>query len=344
MKLTDAARAVVYPLTESSVLVPIVVFWLLVTLAGAAGILGVWLAIVIVPAVFRYQVLLLEARAQGMTPQVPGIEFFSWTSNLWTLFPVVIGVVVGLAGYKVYGAAGMTGLLVFVAFAGAVYPAILGVLAITHSPLQSINPAAILRFISRCGMSYWYAPLFMLFSAFVSLHSSALGGLLSNLLEMLLLFSLHSLIGSIIHPLGLIDEVDIPDPTERPEEFVEHELEKKRTQVLDHAYGLISRDNRTGGFGHIFKWFDEDPDPARAWSWFFEQMLKWENKQPALFFAQHYLHDLLHFGEQVPAVKLIMRCRLINEEFRPLPEDLAAAIEAAEAVSNVELVAALRRN
>ena len=39
-----------------------------------------------------------------------------------------------------------------------------------------------------------------------------------------------------------------------------------------------------------------------------------------------------------------MRCRLCNERFRPLREDLPAAIEAAQASGNIELAAVLQRN
>jgi len=38
-----------------------------------------------------------------------------------------------------------------------------------------------------------------------------------------------------------------------------------------------------------------------------------------------------------------MRCRLANEQFHPLREDLPAAIEAAESTGNIELAAVLRR-
>jgi hypothetical protein len=113
--------------------------------------------------------------------------------------------------------------------------------------------------------------------------------------------------------------------------------------VLNHAYGFISRDNRAGGFRHIFDWINEDPEPAAAWAWFLDRMLVWESPKPALFFAQHYLHEQLQHGEQVAAVKLILRCRMMDERFRPLEEDHAAAIAAAEAVSNDDLAADLRR-
>jgi hypothetical protein len=72
-------------------------------------------------------------------------------------------------------------------------------------------------------------------------------------------------------------------------------------------------------------------------------MLRWEQKEPALFFAQHYIHDMLQHGENIPALKAIMRCRLINQQFRPLQEDLQAAISAAESSGNIELAAVLKR-
>ena len=54
MKATDGLRAALYPLTAPAVLVPLIVFWLLIALAMATGLLGLWLLIVIVPAVFRF--------------------------------------------------------------------------------------------------------------------------------------------------------------------------------------------------------------------------------------------------------------------------------------------------
>lgn len=134
---------------------------------------------------------------------------------------------------------------------------------------------------------------------------------------------------------------DIPGAPQAPPRNV-GDLEKARKNVLNHAYGFISRGNRDGGFKHIFEWIEDDPDPAAAWAWFFARMSRWENQEPALFFAQHYVHDHLRHGEQVSAVKLIMRCRLVDERFRPSADDLPAAIAACESCNNPELAAILR--
>ena len=71
-------------------------------------------------------------------------------------------------------------------------------------------------------------------------------------------------------------------------------------------------------------------------------MLRWEINEAALPFAQQYLSRLLRAGEQVEAVKLMLRCRLVNAAFRPLPEDAALALDAARHCQNDELISFLR--
>ena len=139
----DILRAIAYPLTESTVVVALVFFWLMVSLASWGGILGLFLMFLVLPAVLRYQMILLDARARGVTPEVPGIEFFNWFGNSWTLFPVLIVVILVWATVAAGAKIGITGALVILSFTGVFFPASIAVLAITHSPLQSLNPVAL---------------------------------------------------------------------------------------------------------------------------------------------------------------------------------------------------------
>ena len=50
-------------------------------------------------------------------------------------------------------------------------------------------------------------------------------------------------------------------------------------------------------------------------------MLRWADVYPGLLLAQQYLGRLLEAGDEVAAIKLILRCRLIDETFRPLSAD-----------------------
>lgn len=344
LKPVDILRAIAYPVTESNVLVPLIFFWLMVSLASWAGLFGLFLMFLVLPAVLRYQMILLEARARGTTPEVPGIEFFNWFGNGWTLFPVLLVVFIGWATAVAGDVFGIAGQLLMLVFASVFFPASIAVLAITHSPLQSLNPVALWRLLRNCAATFWLAVVALFAFSWLSFVAEELPMMLAVLLQLLLAFSFFSLVGSLIRPYGLVEEIDIPAPLEDDETAVAEGIEKMRRDALGHAYGFISRGNRDGGFRHLFDLIEKDPDPVAARAWYFDKMQKWDSPLPALFFAQHTIQDHLRHGEQVPAVKLIMRCRLVDEHFRPFPEDMQGAIDACDACDNQALAADLRRH
>jgi len=343
MQPGNLLKAILYPVTQSSVLIPVLVLWLLMSFARWGGVLGLFLMFLVIPAVFRYQMILLEARAYGRVPATPDVDFFRWFGNGWTLFPVPL---VLIAGWGIIAAGanfGSAAAILALAVAGALLPASFAVLAITHSPVQSLNPTAIGRLLRQCADTFWIASVYLVVAGWLMLQAEALPVMLANLVTMLLIFSVFSLIGTLIEPYGLMQDISIPDSLESDEEAIADDLEKARTEVLTHAYGFVSRGNRAGGFKHITDWIVKEPDVAATWAWFFDRMMGWEQNEHALFFAQLYIHDMLQHGEKIPALKVIMRCRLVNEQFRPLREDMAAAIEAAESSGNIDLAAVLQR-
>lgn len=343
MKATDLLRALIFPLTNASVFVPLLVFWLMLLISIRAGLFGLWLLLLVFPAIVRFQMIILEARGRGATPATPDIGFFNWFGSAWTLFPVLLIALLVWAVSSTAAVFGPAAAILPALFAAVFLPASLGVLAVTQSPLQSLNPVALVYLFKRCGPAFWIASVYLLLLSWLSVEAMTLPGLFASLLWLVYGFSFASLVGSLIEPHGLFDEVTIPEPAPKSADATAAELEGMRTRVLNHAYGFISRDNRDGGFRHIVDWIGRDPDPAAAWDWFFRRMLDWESPTAALFFAQYYLHDQLQRGEELPAVKLMLHCRLIDEKFQPLDMDLPAAIAAAEAVSNEDLVAHLRR-
>lgn len=344
MKPAELIRSALLPVTNLSVLFSLAAFWILISLAVTARVFGVWLAVVTLPALFRYLTNLVATIGKGQDPKPPDSEFFRWIGDSWSLFPAVIVAALGWASYLLHGAAGAGWTTALVVTTGFFYPAILGVLCITRSPLQSMNPLALWNFIRRIGPLYFIAPAYLAMIVYLGPLVWKLPYLLNVLTVSLLIFSLHSVIGSIMMPHGLFDDVRIADATELSADEVAENLEKKRNSVLTHAYGFISRGNRDGGFKHIIDEIDKDPDVVRAWAWYFERMSRWEQKQHVLFFAQHYIHDLLLHGDSIPAVKVILRCRLLDEQFRPFKEDRQAAILAAETYGNKELAVVLKRS
>ena len=63
LKIPAIIREILYPLTDIAVVLALIFFLLLELLVEVAGLLGLWLIIVLLPAYFRYLLYLLEARA-----------------------------------------------------------------------------------------------------------------------------------------------------------------------------------------------------------------------------------------------------------------------------------------
>ena len=114
------------------------------------------------------------------------------------------------------------------------------------------------------------------------MSSVSLPVITSNFVLLFFFFSVAAVIGAVIEPYGLIDDVDIPEPLEESAEQASDRMQQQREAVLSHAYGFVSRGNREGGFNHILEAIRSDTDEVGAWAWFFERMTRWEEPQHAL--------------------------------------------------------------
>jgi hypothetical protein len=338
---TEVLRALAYPLVTPGVLIPLLVFWLLLSFAVWGGLLGLFLLFLVVPAVVRFLVIVLEARARGAEPATPDIEFFNWFGNAWTLFPAPVAL--GLAWATHWSAQALGTPWPLLLASGVFLPASFAVLAVTRSPLQSLNPLALWRLWRACLPTLWIGAAFLLPAGWLALLAGGLPLMPGLLLQLVLAFAFMSLLGRVLEPHRLMDELDIPDPVDKGADEQAADVEKAREAVLTHAYGFISRGNRDGGFRHLIRAIDDEPDPATAWAWYFDRMTRWERPEPALFFARHYIRELLRHGEEVPALKVILRGLHMDEGFKPFPEDIERAIAAAERHGNTEFAAVLRR-
>jgi len=343
MQPASLLRAAAMPLTELSVAFALLMFWLIMCIGTSGSLFGVFVLLLALPPIFRYNMIVLEASAKGEVPGAFDAEFFSWHGNFWTLFPLPLMLAFILAGYYAGGAFGNAGIIGVLLLAAALLPASLAVLAVTHSPLQSLSPIAIARLLGRARNSFWIASVYLLLLGWGVVQAEQLNNIAGNFIQLFALFSFSAVTGALIEPLGLLDDVHIPEPVGETEAAIAAKLEASRVAVLGQAYGFMSRENRDGGIRHIIEWIEQEADVAGAWAWFFEHMMGWEQKQHALFFAQHCVRDMLRHGETIPALKVILRCRLVNEQFRPFAEDLPAVIDAAESSGNIELAAVLRR-
>lgn len=344
MKASDIGRELFYPLKVMAIVLAVVFFWLLFGLARRAGLLGLVLLFFTMPAYSRYLLYLLEARANDRSAPVPDIAMFNPADNFWTLTPLILIAIATWASILLAPMISPTGVvLIGVAFL-AIVPASMAILAVTHSPAESLNPVAMIRMIRACGAPYFVVPFIMIAMSmlFVALYVAGVPLLLIDLGTSYQIVLLFTMTGAVLHAKNVAVQVTIPDPIEPTAAELARDLGYERQKVANHAYGFISRGNREGGFAHIRQWLENETDEAEAYLWFLHEMLKWENKVPALFFAQEYLGRLLESNMDKEALKLIARCLHEDARWRPLPENRDAVHELATRHGRQVLLAQLR--
>ena len=151
MHATDLGREFLYTATHGSAFFAFLTLFLLLQLALAAGLIGLWLLAAVIPALIRYLMLLLDARARDRDSKPPGIELFSWFESAWSLVPIIHLLFLVYTTYqldKVFPAGVAYG---FLLLAAVLLPASLIVLAVTRTPTECIRPGAIAALIRRCG-------------------------------------------------------------------------------------------------------------------------------------------------------------------------------------------------
>ncbi len=348
MKLSDFVREIAYPMTQSVTVLALLFFWVLLVIADKAGLLGLFLLLVSLPAYVRYLLAILEARAHGRQPEPPTAEMFSLVDSLWTLFPLVPVAAMAWFEYFLLSNAATTADGVLIAALPALafvllIPASLTILTMTHSPLASISPLLIGRVIGRSMPGYLLIPLVML-AASAILYGLSVAGIPTLLLDLAWsyqLFLLCSLTGAVMHRNGIPFEVDIPDAIGSDQPSLDRKQLGERQAVATHAYGFISRGNRDGGLKHIRERIDAEADPDDAWQWFFDEMMRWKACDAVLFFAQPYISRLLRLDQEAATLRVLTRCLHQNPRFRPLEQDRELLLQLLKKRNRPDLLAQL---
>ena len=329
MKPAELASEFLYPLTQPVLLLAMIFFWLLLGFAQYAGLLGLFLLIMVLPAYLRYLTSILDDRAHGRRLEPPTVEMFNLVDGAWTLFPAVpVALLIWIhrAVSPVESGDGAMATLV-AATPGIVFavlmPAFMAVLCMTHSPLASLNPLTLLSVIRRSMPAYLLIPLAMAVVALglAGLQTLGVPAFFMDLGTSYGLFLFCSLTGAVMFRSGLHHDIDIPDPVEADAATLEAKQLAERIAVATHAYGFVSRGNRDGGLRHILQRIDEEADVDGAYQWFFDEMLRWQSTDAVLYFAQAYLSRLLRLDQDAAAIRLLTRCLHRNPRFRPLDQD-----------------------
>ncbi|HZW59720.1 MAG TPA: hypothetical protein VFE85_05445 [Woeseiaceae bacterium] len=330
------------PVLESSILITTLFFWLAFYIAIKAGMFGLWLLIVLVPAWIGYLVRIVEARALRRAPPLLGIEHFNMAHALWRMVAVLPIVLlwflhdyVGPRSALAANAVLLIGILWL--------PLLLARLAITHAPLASLDPRGSARLLRRLGAGFLWPPAVLLAAVFC-VRWLRQAGVAEGLLTVVVLYwqtAFCAVTGEVVAALDVRREIDIDAPLERSPEEYAAACEVQRQAALNHAYAFISRDNRAGGFAHLAEFVSRSEDPFASERWFLDGMFGWERPDAALAYAQLHLGHLLAARRDVEAMKLMARCLRVDARFRPLPADQGLALAVAERLGNDEVAARL---
>ncbi|MCJ7557543.1 MAG: hypothetical protein MUP90_11625 [Gammaproteobacteria bacterium] len=339
LTLRDAIYELTYPLRDVAMLLELIVFWVLFTIAIFAGLLGLWLLVAIVPAFFQYLLVVMQARAHGKEAPAVDVELFSWAQKLWSLFPMALVTLAAAGVYFLVKAGHGAWAVLAAALAVMVLPLSLAVLTTTHSALQCLRPSQ-LWLVAR-GWGRHYALVLVV---------SMVGALLAYLalefdfpLVFLGLFILYGflLVASVGgHAMAIQDvpiEVSIPDPVFPSAQELLKKVNQVRTRTLNHAYGMVSRGNRAGGVRHVLGDIQDSPDQVESSYWFFTEMLRWESTDAACLIGQRLISLLLAEQRDQEAIKTLVRCRHANQEFKLLERDRVLASRLAKQVHDPEL-------
>ncbi len=314
---------------KPTLIVTAIVYGFLISLCLAAGLVGIWLGVLLFVSVWRYSYQVMRAVAQGQTTiPPPDIDSFNLIGE-WAVFCHFLlfpGVIIATAPHQPLG--------MIVAIAVALFfPASAALIGLTASLSRAFNPVAISRFVRTTGRDYWV----LVAGSIAILAGSSLlitimllaFGIMSSLVGFMVivwaLFASFALIGTLLRKHRLEFEI-AGEIKPRGERLLE--LRHKNWQRdLDIAYISFRSGSFTAGYKTLHDFVAREGDSLEVNFWLVENMLEWEQKRPAFEVAAKLISRLLERGDAAEALSLFQRCKWRDPEFR-LPSDVAGQLAA----------------
>jgi hypothetical protein len=316
----------------------------LLVLAGAAGLLGVPLLVLVSLSLWRYAYEVLKRVAQGRsTFAPPGIESMNpfGDFSLVLHFGVFGALVLFFGEPRLLGDGAGGTLLRWGGFAAllVVFPASAALMALTHDIAAALNPQRIAMLMQVLRRAY--TPL-LAFAAAVLLLAAILRSLplpgplrawFAATAEVWSLLAGFSLIGSAVR--GRRDVLVIPGEKEPEGERRQREAREDWRRQLDLAYASIRSGLAPQGYRTIRELVAGANETIEVHDWVLDEMLKWEDRSHAIAFASRFVQRLVGVGELYRALEIVARCRKF---------DGAMSLDAKTAQALVEYARSLGRH
>lgn len=295
---------------------------LLLAFAQAAGLFGLWLALVVAMLLAAYAFRLLDAAAEGRArPPEMSMKLLSPAHERRPLWLLCAGVV----GYGVYELlAGAVPIRVAQAVAGVLFllaPAAVALLGLRLAhPVNVLNPVALLGIAARMG---WHYPLVVVVSvaALVVIReagAASVTGIIGNLLGLSALYVVFAVTGGSLYERRRALGTETVDSPEQRAERQRHEERQARDHFIDEVYRLERAGKRQQAFDLLGDHIAGHEDGLAEYEAVFAALGEWEDPALALAVGQGLVGALIDARRSGDAMAVAARCLSWSPDFRPV--------------------------
>lgn len=305
-------------LANSTVIVTAIVYGFLLTLAGAAGVLGILLRIMITVSMYRYGYAVLRHIANGWNHfPPPDLESTNPFGDLTVVFH---GALFGTLLYFLATTPLLDDPLRFLLLVvvATVFPASAGIMAMTRNPAAALNSVAIASLIGELGVDYVKLLVVVLLLAMLMAFASDASWYVGVFVEMAGVWTLLALFlatGATLRAhrseLGLVEGLDDAEQRNR------RELEAQWRKAIDRAYASVRSGLTPEAYRTIKDLIRSEGDSLEIYQWTFNAMLEWDEPRHAALLGERFAARLWQAGRKFDALELAERCRKLSPSFVP---------------------------
>ena len=298
----------------------IIVFALLLGIAAKAGLLGIPLAVILVPWFFKYCFISFDHVVRGFDePPALDIQMVNPLNEqrplaqLVIMLPIVAAVVWMVHANAVAAAVGVAVL------AALLLPASIATLGLESNLLTAISPLAWARLIMSLGPLY--GVVLGVIAAYgvlmIEMRRLDLWLPLSLAIGMFAILSIFSLLGGALyerrHRLGL-------ETWHSPEGVAEREMQlrlRESEALVTEAYAQVRVGAHGKAWAQLQSWLGAKQYAPEAYRWLCERVGSWNDPRYANRLTAEYVGRLLTLKRNGEALDAVARRLLVDPNFRP---------------------------
>jgi len=313
-------------LIDASLLMTVVVYGILFSLAIAGGIFGIVLFWLLALSLWRYGYAVLRSVAQGK-PSIPplSVEDMNFANEFvlvahFLMFPA-LAVFINQTSPFGTDSAGQLLSSIVVLLILFLFPASAAVMGLTSIRIASLRPRTVISVIKLLGRDYLIlvssclglSGLSYFMQAVLLARFGSLWGVGAIMFAIWTFLAVFAFIGASLHAHR--NEVVIPGMPVSRDELDANELKKERQTVLDRAYASVRSGLVTEGYRTLRQFVVENGLEVDLQYWLFENTLEWEDKEPTLRIGLDLIEQLVEEKAVSSAFKLYLRCRDLSSHF-----------------------------